>query len=100
MEDDNFQWDDEKDNKNQDKHSISFDDAKEIFMYPITEYVDNRQNYGEIRYIATGRNSVNFLMTVVYTFRNGKIRIISARTANKKERKKYENSQQQDKNNE
>jgi uncharacterized DUF497 family protein len=28
MENDNFQWDDEKDNKNQDNHGISFDEAK------------------------------------------------------------------------
>jgi uncharacterized protein len=100
MENNNFQWDDEKDNKNQDKHGISFDEAQEIFMFPIIEYEDNRQDYGEVRKIATGRNTENFLMTVVYTFRNDKIRIISARTANKKERKKYENSQQKDKNNE
>ncbi|WP_017293887.1 BrnT family toxin [Geminocystis herdmanii] len=100
MEDDNFEWDDEKDNKNQDKHSISFDEAREIFLSPIIEYVDNRQDYGEVRYIATGKNRENLFLTVVYTFRNGKIRIISTRFANKKEKKRYENSRQKDKNNE
>lgn len=69
-------------------------------MFPIVEYVDNRQDYGEIRKIATGRNTENFLITMVYTSRNGKIRIISARPANRKEKKRYENSQQKEKNNE
>lgn len=98
MQNNNFEWDELKNNKNQDKHGISFDEVQEIFMFPIIEYEDNRQDYGEVRKIATGRNTENFLMTVVYTFRNGKIRIISARPANKKERQAYENSQKKENN--
>jgi uncharacterized protein len=51
--------------------------------------VDNRQNYGEIRYISIGEIFDTIIVLVAHTERNNKIRIISARIANKKEREGY-----------
>ena len=84
-----FEWDENKIQSNQSKHGISFDEAAEIFRYSMYELVDNRQDYGEVRYIGIGRNNQMIVLTVVFTERESRIRIISARRANKKERRLY-----------
>ena len=82
-----FEWDEDK--ANQRKHQISFEEAAEVFYYPIYETVDTRFEYGEVRLIGIGRNSQMIILTVVYTEREARIRIISARRANKQEEKLY-----------
>lgn len=42
-----FEWDEEKNKANQRKHRISFEEAAEIFCYPMYELVDTRFDYGE-----------------------------------------------------
>ena len=54
--------------------------------------LDSRFIYGEDRYLALGRVD-DRVLTIVYTMRNDAIRIISARKANSREVKKYENSE-------
>lgn len=78
-----FEWDEEKNKANQRKHRISFEEAAEIFCYPMYELVDTRFDYGEERFIAIGRNNQMLILTVVYTERETRIRIISTRRANK-----------------
>jgi hypothetical protein len=84
-----FEWDIDKNQANQKKHQISFEEAAEIFRYPTYEIVDTRVGYGETRYIAIGSNSRMTIMTVVYTEREGRLRLISARRANKQEKRLY-----------
>jgi uncharacterized protein len=84
-----FEWDEEKNQKNIAKHGISFNEAKEIFKGLALTTVDNRQNYGEIRYISIGEIFDTIIVLVAHRERNNKIRIISARIANKKEREGY-----------
>ena len=84
-----FEWDVDKNKLNQKKHQISFEEAAEIFRYPTFEVADTRVDYGETRYIAIGSNNKLIIITVVYTEREGKIRLISARRANKQEKKLY-----------
>jgi len=74
-----FEWDHSKNKANVAKHGISFEEAAEIFDYPIHETVDTRAEYGETRYIGIGRNRYSVILTVVYTERGEAIRIISAR---------------------
>ena len=50
---------------------------------------DNRQDYGEKRFISLGRLE-DIVVVIVYTERSEKIRIISMRKANHKEKKAYE----------
>ncbi len=50
--------------------------------------VDDRKDYGEIRYTAYSLYE-NCLFNVVYTERNNKIRIISVRKANEREKARY-----------
>ena len=84
-----FEWDESKNKTNQAKHGISFEEAAEVFDYPMYETVDTRADYGETRYIGIGRNQYFVILTLVYTEQGEAIRIISARRATKEERKLY-----------
>ena len=86
-----FEWDNNKNESNKKKHGISFDEAKEVFEDTNRkEYEDIRKEYGELRIIAIGyAKTVNVILFVVFTIRNRYIRIISARKANKNDRKIY-----------
>ena len=83
-----FEWDEEKRFSNLTKHGIDFVRACQIFGGFTVEFEDNRYNYGEQRLIAIGENNGQIL-TVVYTYRNNVIRLISARKATKYERNIY-----------
>jgi len=84
-----FEWDNNKRKINIAKHYIDFADAVLIFNDPARiEMQDKRHNYREIRYKTIGMVE-NTIMLVVYTKRSENLRIISARKANKNERKTY-----------
>ena len=84
-----FEWDNRKNRQNQQKHGISFEEAKEIFNGIVFTYIDERFDYNEIREISIGAVQGIVIITVAHTERNGKIRLISARKATPKERRKY-----------
>jgi uncharacterized protein len=83
-----YEWDLNKNRLNIEKHAIDFDDAVRIFERPTLEKNDHRQDYGEDRIIAV-RLLANKEVVVVYTVRDKKRRIISARRANQDERTAY-----------
>ena len=83
-----FEWDEEKDRANRAKHSIDFEEAKVIFDGPVLTAADERENYGEERFISTGQLGT-LVVVVVHTSRSGRIRLISARMANRQERQTY-----------
>lgn len=87
----NYEWDEDKDRINVEKHCISFQEAIEIFQYPYLTKIDARKDYGEKRIISIGiiDQEVVVVLVVVHTKRETKTRIISARKANSKERKLY-----------
>jgi hypothetical protein len=84
-----FEWDENKRESNLKKHGIDFVLACKIFYNYTVEFEDNRYDYEEERFIAIGIIT-NQTLTVVYTIRNGIIRLISARKSTKEERKIYE----------
>ena len=84
-----FEWDQEKDRANRAKHGISFEEAKAIFASPVLTAPDDRQDYGEERFISYGPRSTLIVVAVVHTRRRRRIRLISARKANRKERQAY-----------
>ena len=84
----NRRWDEEKRRANIRDHGIDFHDAWEIFKGPLVEYLDDREDYGEERWIAVGMTGSLFLQ-VVYTWRGPKIRIISARKANRNDQRRW-----------
>ncbi|MBM3932692.1 MAG: BrnT family toxin [SAR202 cluster bacterium] len=73
------------------KHGVDFAGAAAIFDGPITRRVDNRLDYGEKRYVATGAAGTAIL-AVVYTMRGDICRIISARKAHGDERQRYQDA--------
>lgn len=84
-----FEWDEQKDALNLAKHGISFDEAATIFEGPIISRLDSRRDYGEKRYISIGSIQGIVVVVVVHTRRRHATRIISARLANKGERRLY-----------
>ena len=87
-----FEWEDTKNKSNRQKHSISFEKAKEVFQdEKAVEFRGNDPT--ELRIMRVGKTFSKILIAVVYTVRSAVIRIISARQASKKETKAYlENS--------
>ncbi|MDJ0691214.1 MAG: BrnT family toxin [Xenococcaceae cyanobacterium MO_188.B32] len=84
-----FEWDESKNAANLKKHGISFEEAKLIFDNVVFTSIDDRFDYEEIREISIGAIESLVVVTVVHTDRGEVTRIISARKATKKERKKY-----------
>lgn len=84
-----FEWDEDKDQANVRKHGISFRIAKRIFDGSVLTWLDERRNYGEDRYISIGQVAPAVLVVVAHTNREGRIRLISARPASRKERQAY-----------
>ena len=84
-----FEWDENKNKSNQEKHGLDFNDAKEVFNDENSKVSqDLRKDYGEYRWKIIGK-IYGSIISVIYTFRNKGIRIISARKASKKERDEY-----------
>ena len=86
-----FDWDTHNRDKNKIKHEVEYFEAEEPFFNSplfLLHDVDHSQN--EERYVVYGRTDKGRLLTVVYTIRNSKIRIISARDQNKKEKAFYQ----------
>lgn len=89
MDDGTFQWDDTKAAENYAAHGVRFEAAREVFHDPFAlEWLDDREDYGEDRYILLGMVE-NRLLYVAYTMRGEKIRLISARGAEPQERRQY-----------
>ena len=86
-----FDWDKGNIEKNWKKHKVHFKEAEEIFFNkPLKIYKDPEHSGTEKRYVSYGKTNKGRLLTVVYTYRENKIRTISARDMHKKERRKYE----------
>jgi uncharacterized protein len=86
----NFEWDERKNQSNITKHGFDFADTYRIFNLPMLVYFDERQDYGEERYIGIGLLDGRVIV-VVYTEPDENIvRIISLRKAISHERKRYE----------
>ncbi|MGI9287533.1 MAG: BrnT family toxin [Pseudomonadales bacterium] len=89
-----FEWDDDKNRRNLAKHGIRFEEAALIFDGVTITRVDDRFDYGERRDISIGEIDSQIVIVVVHTDRDGVVRIISARFANRQERKVYYESRE------
>ena len=89
MRDDQFEWDDAKAESNLRKHAVSFTIARAVFRDPFAiERLDDRHDYGEERFVVVGVVDGR-LLTVTYTVRGDRLRIISARGAEPDEHRQY-----------
>ena len=89
-----FEWDENKNQINQKKHGISFEEAKTVFYDDEALVIDDPEHSEEEdRFIILGFSSKANLLVVCHCYRKSdtKIRIISARKATKTERRFYGN---------
>ena len=59
------------------------------FDRPVLTWLDRRRDYGEDRYLSIGLVEEAALIVVSHTRRDGRIRLVSARPASRKERRIY-----------
>jgi uncharacterized DUF497 family protein len=86
-----FEWDTGNITKNWDKHDVSTIECEQIFFNkPLIVKRDRKHSQLENRYYALGRTNMNRLLFAVFTVRNDKIRIISARDMTVAEIERYE----------
>jgi uncharacterized protein len=85
-----FEWDTAKAEANLRRHGVSFDLAKTVFNDPFAvERLDDREDYGEERFVIVGVAEGDSLLFVAYSEREERIRIISARRATQYEQDDY-----------
>jgi len=93
--DDEFEWHHAKARSNYAKHGVSFETAKRAFSDPfVVEILDDTEDYGEERFLVIAMVEGQ-LLSVIYTPRRGRYRLISARHATTDEQDHYftQNSQ-------
>jgi uncharacterized DUF497 family protein len=85
-----FEWNDAKADANVRAHGVSFDLAKTVFKDTFAvEWIDDREDYGERRFVTIGMATGQVLLFVAYTEREECIRIISARRVTQNEQIEY-----------
>jgi hypothetical protein len=96
---DGFDWDEGNNIKNYSKHKVSLNEAEEMFFNkPLIVLDDIKHSNSEKRYLALGKTNDSRKVFCVFTLRKNKIRIISIRDMNKKEREFYEKNSKTKKN--
>lgn len=86
-----FEWDPAKDEANARKHGVTFEEASTAFGDPLSITVPNPEHSErEVRFLLLGLSKTGRLLVVAHTERGGRIRIISARPAVRRERREYE----------
>lgn len=83
-----LEWDENKRLSTLENRGLDFADAAKIFSGKTLEHTDDREEYGEIRYVTIGRLGQRMVM-LVWTPRHPARRIISMRACDEQERKRY-----------
>jgi hypothetical protein len=81
-------YDPEKRARTLTERGLDFDDAVQVFAGPTIDFIDDRRDYGEVRWLSFGLLG-DRLVVVVWTDRDDARHIISMRKANEREKKKY-----------
>lgn len=83
-----FEWDETKRRENIRKHGLDFVEAHSVFEMETYTQVDDRFDYGEVRYLTIGIANGRVL-AITHTEEDGIVRIISIRKAQKHEQEIY-----------
>jgi len=85
-----FDWDEGNQQKNWRRHGVAWWECEEVFFnQPLYVFQDQFHSLTEERFYLLGKTHNKRLLFMVFTRRNSRIRIISARDMNRKERKVY-----------
>lgn len=86
-----FDWDEGNIDKNVKKHGVQNEEAEQVFTNrPALQMKDEKHSGTERRYLLLGKSDGGKRLSIIFTLRRTSIRIISARSMNRKERKLYE----------
>jgi uncharacterized DUF497 family protein len=89
-----FEWDAGNTDKNWLRHAVRQAEAEQaVLNTPLVLAVDMAHSQAEARFIALGQTDTGRGLAVVFTVRGNRIRVISARTMSKKERRVYDEAQ-------
>jgi uncharacterized DUF497 family protein len=85
-----FEWDRGNWDKSLKKHGITNQEAEQTFSQFKLVSPDQRHSKVERRFGMYGQTETGKILFIAFTIRGRRVRIVSARTASKKERKTYE----------
>lgn len=86
-----FDWDDGNRDKNWVSHKVTSAECETVFFnQPLVVLEDSRHSQAESRFYAFGKTDPGRALLIVFCLRNKRIRVISARDMNKRERRFYE----------
>ena len=89
---DGFEWDEGNRDKNRLKHKVSNGECEEVFFnQPLIILEDHKHSKDEQRYAAYGITNDGRRLHIIFTVRETKYRVISARDMHRKERQFYDN---------
>ena len=92
-----FQWDKGNISKNWEKHRVSISECEEIFFnQPLIVADDDKHSGLEKRFFALGKTDRGKRLFLVFTVRKDQIRVISARSMNRKEEDIYDKRENSD----
>jgi len=92
-----FEWDKGNIKKNWGTHGVTFLECEEVFFnQPLIVQGDEVHSQEEIRYYVLGQTDRKRRLFIVFTIRNKKIRVISARDMNRKEKIIYDHEIEKD----
>lgn len=87
-----YEWDARKAAANVAKHGIDFADAVTVLEDELAVTIPDEPSHekGEERFVTLGADAEGRILVVVFTWRGERIRLISARRADPRERRDYE----------
>jgi uncharacterized DUF497 family protein len=86
-----FDWDEGNREKNWVLHQVRSSEAEEVFLQrPVLIVPDEKHSGTEVRYAAWGRTASGRQLAVVFTIRESRIRVVSARDMSRAERREFE----------
>ena len=87
-----FQWDEGNAEKNWEKHRVTRLECEQLFFnMPFMVFKDETHSQVENRFYALGQTNRNRELFIVFTIRDARIRVVSARDMSRKERRYYDN---------
>ena len=94
---DGFEWDHGNINKNWDRHGVPDVECEQVFFnQPLLIIPDIKHSVFEERFLLLGRTDADRLLFVVFSLRGKRVRVISARDMNRKEKKEYHSHEKND----
>jgi uncharacterized protein len=84
-----FEWDESKNRSNQKRHGLDFTEAKRLFNPSLFVDIDDREDYGEERYVGLGLLDGRVVVVIFTQPDDDTVRVISLRKANSYERQQY-----------